>query len=88
MEVDGDVGPGQPVAEDMDLAVGVADSQSALTDETLKQIGQQTHVAVPLGAANIRSNVSARGHAVPDEAALISRTRTLYHEGLFRVLAV
>ena len=49
MEVDGDVGPGQAFAEDMDLAVGVADSQGALADEASKQIGQQQHVAVLRG---------------------------------------
>ena len=49
MEVDGDVGPGQAFAEDMDLALGVANSQGALADEASKQIGQQTHVAVLRG---------------------------------------
>ena len=50
MEVDGDVGPGQALAEDMNLAVGFADSsQGALADEALKQIGQQAHVAPQFG---------------------------------------
>ena len=60
--VDGDVGPGQAFAEDMDLAVGITDSQGALADEALKQIGQQTHVAVLRGAASFCSNGSERGH--------------------------
>jgi hypothetical protein len=33
----------------MHLAVGVADSQRALADEALKQLGQQTHVVVLRG---------------------------------------
>ena len=36
-------------AEDMNLAVGVADSQGALADEASKQIGQQKHEAVLRG---------------------------------------
>ena len=47
VQVDGDVRPGQPIAEDMHFAVGVANPQGALADETPKQIGQQTHVADP-----------------------------------------
>jgi hypothetical protein len=49
VEADGDVGPGQEFAENMDLVVGVADSQGALADEASKQIGQQQHVAVLRG---------------------------------------
>jgi len=40
MQVDADVGPGQETAEDMHLAVGVADPQLAFSDEAPKQIGQ------------------------------------------------
>ena len=39
-QVDADVRSGQDTAEDMHLAVGVADSQLALADEAPKQIGQ------------------------------------------------
>ncbi len=46
VQVDGDVGPGQAIAEYMHFAVGVADPQGALADETPKQIGQQTQVEV------------------------------------------
>jgi hypothetical protein len=49
VEADGDVGPGQEFAENVDLAVGVAYSQGALADEASKQIGQQQHVAVLRG---------------------------------------
>jgi hypothetical protein len=44
--VNGDVGPGQAFAEDMDLAFGITHPQGAVADEASKQIGQQTHVAV------------------------------------------
>jgi hypothetical protein len=44
VQVDGDVGPGQAIAEYVHIAAGVADSQGALADEAPKQIGQQTHV--------------------------------------------
>jgi hypothetical protein len=40
VEADGDIGPGQAFAENVDLAVGVAYPQGALTDETSQQIRQ------------------------------------------------
>ena len=40
VQVDADVRSGQETAEDMHLAVGVADSQLALSDKAPKQIGQ------------------------------------------------
>jgi hypothetical protein len=43
--VDGDIGPWHAVAEYIRFAVGIADAQCALADETPKQIGQQTHAA-------------------------------------------
>jgi hypothetical protein len=39
-QVNADVWSGQKTAENMHLAVGVADSQLALADEAPKQIGQ------------------------------------------------
>ena len=43
-QVDGDVGPRRAIAEYMLFAVGIADPQGALVNETPKQIGQQSHV--------------------------------------------
>jgi hypothetical protein len=57
VEVDGDVGSGQAFAEDMDLSLGVANSQSALSYEAPEQIGQQTHVTVSVVRASPFSNV-------------------------------
>ena len=41
VQVDGDVRSGQTIAEHVDLAVGVADSQRALADEAPKKIGHR-----------------------------------------------
>ena len=49
MEADRDVRPGQAFTENMYLAVGVVDSQGALTDEASKQFGQQKHAEVLRG---------------------------------------
>jgi hypothetical protein len=40
VQVDADVGSGQETAEDMHIALGVADSQLALSDKAPKQTGQ------------------------------------------------
>src|SRR6185437_4736031 len=46
VQVNGDVGAGQAISEYVHVSVGVADSQRTLVNETPKQVGQQTHVAV------------------------------------------
>jgi hypothetical protein len=56
VEADRDVRPGQAFTENMYLAVGVVDSQGALTDEASKQFGQQKHAEVLRGRRRLLQN--------------------------------
>src|SRR6476659_7614200 len=50
VQTDSDVRSGQPVAEYVGFAVGVANSQCALTYEASEEVGQKTHLIVLHGS--------------------------------------
>jgi hypothetical protein len=54
VQLDGNIGTGQAFVEDIDRAVGVADSQGALADGASKQTGQQARVSVLRGRRKSR----------------------------------
>src|SRR5258705_9080760 len=70
VQADGDIRPGQAIAEYVNFAAGVADSQGAMADEAPKQIGQQTHVAALRDRPAPYSNESDRGHEAQSEPTL------------------
>src|SRR6185312_1019441 len=70
VQVNGDVGAGQAISEYVHVSAGVADSQRTQVNETPKQVGQQTHVAVLRKRPSPYNNESGRRHAMPREPSL------------------